>query len=195
MLLPVRPSPAKLVDVLAHGRAGFACTQHVLVHRTNVPRRAVGRARPRFAVQRPEHSQRAFQLMLLQVHGFVMGQWFERRHVDGRHGHDRGPLVRVGRDEGFRAIRCDWEWASNMVTDSSTRPVHRSPPGSFEICWSTRPVISAVHRSMWRALVMPWRASSSWALARAQIAGAYASGRSEERRVGKECRSRWSPYP
>ena len=27
-----------------------------------------------------------------------------------------------------------------------------------------------------------------------QIATAHALGRSEERRVGKECRSRWSPY-
>ena len=26
------------------------------------------------------------------------------------------------------------------------------------------------------------------------VAGAFASVRSEERRVGKECRSRWSPY-
>ena len=28
----------------------------------------------------------------------------------------------------------------------------------------------------------------------AGVAGAIAIGRSEERRVGKECRSRWSPY-
>ena len=31
----------------------------------------------------------------------------------------------------------------------------------------------------------------SWILA---IPPGYANGRSEERRVGKECRSRWSPY-
>ena len=148
MLLPVGPAPAQLMDVLAHRRAGIACTQHVLVHRSNVPRWAIGRGRPRVVVQRPEHSQRAFQLVLLQLHGFVMREWLERRYVDGGHGHDRGPLVRVVREEGFRGIRCDWEWASSMVTDSSTSPVHRSPPGSFEICWSTRPVISAVHRSM-----------------------------------------------
>src|SRR2546427_5064307 len=29
---------------------------------------------------------------------------------------------------------------------------------------------------------------------RTRIAGANSDGRSEERRVGKECRSRWSPY-
>src|ERR1043166_9840280 len=32
------------------------------------------------------------------------------------------------------------------------------------------------------------------AVAPAQIIGTYNSDRSEERRVGKECRSRWSPY-
>src|SRR5665213_3277344 len=176
MLLPVRSAPAKLVDVLAHGRAGFACAQHVLIHRTNVPRRAFGRGRPRFDVQRPEHSERAFQLMLLQVHGFVMAQWFERRHVDGRHGHDRGPLVRSVRDEGFLVAWCCWQWARNISIDSSINPVQRSPPGSLETCWSTSPVISAVHRSRCRALVTPFRANSSWVLARERTAGAYASG-------------------
>ena len=29
---------------------------------------------------------------------------------------------------------------------------------------------------------------------RKEIVDAYAAARSEERRVGKECRSRWSPY-
>ena len=32
------------------------------------------------------------------------------------------------------------------------------------------------------------------ALVGAELASAFASKRSEERRVGKECRSRWSPY-
>ena len=113
---------------------------------------------------------------LLQDHGFEMGHWLKRGHIDGRHGHDRGPLVRVVRDEGLGVGGSDWEWPSNMATDSSTSPVHRSPPGSFEICWSTRPVISAVHKSTCRLSAMPWKASSSWVLARARIAGANDSG-------------------
>ena len=32
------------------------------------------------------------------------------------------------------------------------------------------------------------------AMALGVTASAYAANRSEERRVGKECRSRWSPY-
>src|SRR5450759_264424 len=175
MLLPVGPASAKLVDVLAHRRTGLACAQHMLVHRTDVPRRAVCRCRPRCVIQRSEHAEGAIQLMLLQVHGFAMTQWFERHHIDCRGGHDRVPLVRVGRDEGTRATRCGWQWARNMVTDSLTRPVHRSPPGSLETCWSTRPVMSAVQRLRCRASVIPYRARSSWALAKARTAGAYDS--------------------
>src|ERR1035437_4406117 len=175
MLLPVGSAPTKLVDVLTHGRTGFPCSQYMLIHRTYVPRGAVGRGRPRLVIQRSEHAEGAIQLMLLQVHGFAMGQWFERHHIDCRAGHDRGPLVRVGRDEGIRATWCGWQWARSMVTDSSTRPVHRSPPGSLETCWSTRPVMSAVQRSRCRASVIPYRARSSWALARARTAGAYDS--------------------
>src|SRR5674476_595304 len=44
-----------------------------------------------------------------------------------------------------------WEqWVRNMCTTSSTSRVHRSPPGSLEICWSTSPVSRAVQTSTWR---------------------------------------------
>ena len=53
------------------------------------------------------------------------------------------------------------------------------------------------------AIVAPWATieafaagrSAGWLMTMAtMISHAYVSSRSEERRVGKECRSRWSPY-
>ena len=40
------------------------------------------------------------------------------------------------------------------------------------------------HRGEWTAQIEPWAA----------VKGVLVDARSEERRVGKECRSRWSPY-
>ena len=42
----------------------------------------------------------------------------------------------------------------------------------------------------------PAAAQPTWGDRLLQVAGAYikSKSRSEERRVGKECRSRWSPY-
>src|SRR3712207_9052847 len=56
----------------------------------------------------------------------------------------------------------------------------------------------AVYKTIMMILTK-WAANVSWlpigAIAlRAVIAGMYEWWRSEERRVGKECRSRWSPY-
>src|SRR5450631_397896 len=49
-----------------------------------------------------------------------------------------------------------WEqWVRNMRTTSSTSRVHRSPPGSLEICWSTSPVSRAVQTSTCRGSRTP----------------------------------------
>ena len=39
-----------------------------------------------------------------------------------------------------------------------------------------------------------WVTDMGWIMGPWEVIGAHANGRSEERRVGKECRSRWSPY-
>ena len=58
------------------------------------------------------------------------------------------------------------------VTKSSIRRDQRSPPGSLEICWSTRPVVNAVHMSTRRGSVTPLRARRSRTASRARTAGA-----------------------
>src|SRR3712207_7988119 len=48
---------------------------------------------------------------------------------------------------------------------------------------------------VWWARVEPWRTPDDPELyAGVGFLARYSGGRSEERRVGKECRSRWSPY-
>ena len=64
----------------------------------------------------------------------------------------------------------------NIATNSSMRRDQRSPPGSLESCWSTRPVVHAVHMSRWRGSVTPLRASCWRAEPSALTAGANASG-------------------
>ena len=63
-----------------------------------------------------------------------------------------------------------------MSTKSSISRDQRSPPGSLEICWSTRPVVNAVHMSMWRGSVMPLRGQALARASRARTAGANDSG-------------------
>src|ERR1035437_5335620 len=64
------------------------------------------------------------------------------------------------------------QWVRNMCTMSSTNRVHRSPPGSLEICWSTIPVSRAVQTSMRRGSRTPYRASCPRVSSRARTAGA-----------------------
>ena len=47
---------------------------------------------------------------------------------------------------------------------------------------------------VWRSLILINRATSPMAKAEPDEKNKESDARSEERRVGKECRSRWSPY-
>src|SRR5256885_2351974 len=61
-----------------------------------------------------------------------------------------------------------------------------------------RPLPTKAARAPWRAwqpgakAIRPWQAHTG--IARCAAFGTAQGVRSEERRVGKECRSRWSPY-
>src|SRR5689334_23950812 len=72
---------------------------------------------------------------------------------------------------------CDWssDVCSSDLSKRSPRTLCRSAPVSFQL---------PAARELWRstALTRLLPISGRWTL------------RSEERRVGKECRSRWSPY-
>src|ERR1039458_4524518 len=89
--------------------------------------------------------------------------------------HHLAPLGRKRLGAGLRRAPVVWQWSRNMATDSSMRRIHRSPPGSLETCWSTRPVVNAVHMSTCRCSLIPLRARSSRAPAKAFTAGAYDS--------------------
>src|ERR1035437_3659246 len=80
-----------------------------------------------------------------------------------------GDLINGG---GHQWSSSSEQWVRNMSTMSSTNRVHRSPPGSLEICWSTIPVSRAVQTSMWRGSRIPYRASCSRVSSRARTAGA-----------------------
>src|ERR1041385_3359749 len=61
--------------------------------------------------------------------------------------------------------------------------------------WGDRPfaaILRAQKRSVRKAVFDAISPMPGWA--RSNYPLTYAAGRSEERRVGKECRSRWSPY-
>src|SRR3990167_6610024 len=62
-----------------------------------------------------------------------------------------------------------------------------SDAGIWVSLWNTIKI--AIVRNL---LVFPLGVLIAWILARTNIP--FANGRSEERRVGKECRSRWAPY-
>src|SRR2546425_13035894 len=49
-------------------------------------------------------------------------------------------------------------------------------------------------RPLFEFAALPWPATDAIFLAWGAFAAASSDERSEERRVGKECRSRWSPY-
>ncbi len=63
------------MDILPHGGAGFTRTQNVLIHRTDVPRGAVGRGPPSSIVERCEQSDCSLEFIGLEAHRLVVGQW------------------------------------------------------------------------------------------------------------------------
>jgi hypothetical protein len=73
VLLAVGPGSPQLVDVLADRRGCLARTQNMLVHRPDVPGRAVGRRRPRCVIERAEQRERTVGLLGLTAHRLVMG--------------------------------------------------------------------------------------------------------------------------
>src|SRR4029078_5991273 len=88
----------------------------------------------------------------------------------------------IGDGDGGRANRLPFVFrvavanAKNMSTASSMSRAHRVPPGSLEICWSTKPVVIAVQRSRKRSASKPAariraRAFSRWSTASAYDAG------------------------
>src|SRR2546422_7383565 len=78
-----------------------------------------------------------------------------------------------------RHTRCSRDWSSDVCSSDLTTG---QSAGAFE--QSTEPII-------W---LPTWNVTFVAGGALLTLAGETVATRSEERRVGKECRSRWSPY-
>src|SRR2546429_2550610 len=85
-----------------------------------------------------------------------------------------------------RHTRCSRDWSSDVCSSDLLRgsDLDRSPPSAVQLSHGRRDGLlrrTTGCRDRWRVV---------------GVAGAAAADhiRSEERRVGKECRSRWSPY-
>src|SRR2546426_7496518 len=79
----------------------------------------------------------------------------------------------------IRHTRLQGDWSSDVCSSDLPRGGGRILPGAMPFLhrWLGNPLLSLLVRRMFRA----------------PVTDVYC-GRSEERRVGKECRSRWSPY-
>src|SRR5256886_7454774 len=86
-----------------------------------------------------------------------------------------------------RHTRFDCDWSSDVCSSDLTHA------GRSEQLNTERGPISMAMQRMMKRLVTTFRVSASIVLL-VLAAGCTAVQRSEERRVGKECRSRWSPY-
>src|SRR2546421_4159426 len=86
-----------------------------------------------------------------------------------------------------RHTRSDRDWSSDVCSSdlSRTRSRKARPGGNWAIRLSTCPSASRANEYP-RSRILSGDNASSRPL--------MADSRSEERRVGKECRSRWSPY-
>src|SRR5688572_33187296 len=79
-----------------------------------------------------------------------------------------------------RHTRFDCDWSSDVCSSDLAGHAHRPAMQLDEMTDDGEPEAEAGVHARMRALRLPERLEHV--------------GRSEERRVGKECRSRWSPY-
>src|SRR5256885_9819062 len=88
-----------------------------------------------------------------------------------------------------RHTRLQGDWSSDVCSSDLKLP--------FESCTAVDQGIGiSTHFSTFKLHQQTWKKKKSWTmyLQVITILCVHAMMRSEERRVGKECRSRWSPY-
>src|SRR2546429_799490 len=93
-----------------------------------------------------------------------------------------------------RHTRCSRDWSSDVCSSDLPAPGRSSPPRSTALSeWGIRRGESYASAQIAGAL-----APGSWGqcvlFGQSSVCPPSPVERSEERRVGKECRSRWSPY-
>src|SRR2546429_2378936 len=87
-----------------------------------------------------------------------------------------------------RHTRCSRDWSSDVCSsDLTTRGLERRRQTSLSMALGAR-ASRVVRQALTESILLSLFGGI------AGLAIAFAGTRSEERRVGKECRSRWSPY-
>src|SRR2546430_3823475 len=86
-----------------------------------------------------------------------------------------------------RHTRFDCDWSSDVCSSDLLRKL-KQPDGSWSLRFCPAEHMIARTKEVLRAGFFKWPLSDKLQT------NIYRPRRSEERRVGKECRSRWSPY-
>src|SRR5579859_7760230 len=102
---------------------------------------------------------------------------------------------------GFDGLRQAGREAARLGFESVWTPA-LGVPDAFHVCaaWAQdTPLVTGISvvpaARMWGPLALAWQAATVGEISRGRfVLGIGTGGRSEERRVGKECRSRWAPY-
>src|SRR5256886_12435240 len=89
-----------------------------------------------------------------------------------------------------RHTRFDCDWSSDVCSSDLSRTLFAVIPADQMLCagMTAKSVLDSLRSAAERSL---WLAATDFAAALSVV---FPDERSEERRVGKECRSRWSPY-
>jgi len=104
----------------------------------------------------------------------------------------------MGRDlaEKFPAARQVFEAADEALGFSLSELCFNGPAEELQLTENTQPAILTVSIAALRAMQAEGLPRPDFVAGHSlgEYSALVAAGRSEERRVGKECRSRWSPY-
>src|SRR5258706_8939192 len=88
-----------------------------------------------------------------------------------------------------RHTRLVSDWSSDVCSSDLAGSYGRRLPPANQVAGRTHPVAEWAGGASAGVVMRPRRSLSWW-----RVIGSVMAVRSEERRVGKECRSRWSPY-
>src|SRR5262249_5293631 len=157
----VRPH---LVRRLSQRGMALGRAEDVARHRPHVPRLALGGRRPLLRREAAQQLDPAGELVAGEGHRLGAGQRRDVLDPDRGRGHAVLPFPRSSM------------YAKSMSSASSSTRYQRSPPGSFEICWSTMPVMTAVYRSRSAGSVPPASARARRLISNPSTDGAYDSG-------------------
>src|SRR5256886_13566739 len=106
---------------------------------------------------------------------------------------DADPTVTLSSALADPVVEYDGIWVAGLHAEVFPQPVQPDPflPLPAQVAAGIPAASAAGRLAQARALLAGWRRGADELVLSAPL---YSQDRSEERRVGKECRSRWSPY-